>query len=79
MIVCDSAMGQPKTLREIDQAGVRFIVPLRASTGFRERFLAESATTRCARSAICPNAKRVSRPSATRYKGALRDWEIAYQ
>ena len=31
LIVCDSAMGQPKTLREIDQAGVRFIVPLRAS------------------------------------------------
>ena len=39
LIVCDSAMGQPKTLREIDQAGVRFIVPLRASAGFRERFL----------------------------------------
>ena len=39
LIVCDSAMGQPKTLREIDDAGVRFIVPLRASAGFRERFL----------------------------------------
>ena len=41
LIVCDSAMGQPKTLREIDHAGVRFIVPLRASAGFRERFVAE--------------------------------------
>ena len=41
LIVCDSAMGQPKTMREIDQAGVRFVVPLRASAGFRERFLAE--------------------------------------
>ena len=39
LIVCDSAMGQPKTMREIDQAGVRFVVPLRASAGFRERFL----------------------------------------
>ena len=34
-------MGQPKTMREIDQAGVRFVVPLRASAGFRERFLTE--------------------------------------
>ena len=41
LIVCDSAMGQPKTMREIDQAGVRFVVPLRASAGFRERFLAD--------------------------------------
>ncbi len=41
LIVCDSAMGQPKTMREIDDAGVRFVVPLRASAGFRERFLAE--------------------------------------
>ena len=57
LIVCDSAMGQPKTLREIDHAGVRFIVPLRASTGFRERFVAEVGHQRCARSAISPNAK----------------------
>ena len=41
LIVCDSAMGQPKTMREIDDADVRFVVPLRASAGFRERFLAE--------------------------------------
>ncbi len=42
LIVCDSAMGQPKTMREIDQAGVRFVVPLRASAGFRERFLTDA-------------------------------------
>src|SRR5271156_3637629 len=42
LVVCDSAMGQPKTMREIDQAGVRFVVPLRASAGFRERFLADA-------------------------------------
>ena len=28
-------------LRQIDDAGVRFVVPLRASAGFRERFLAD--------------------------------------
>jgi hypothetical protein len=77
LIVCDSAMGQPKTLREIDQAGVKFIVPLRASTGFRERFVTDvghQALRRvgylAAREAKLPPADR------TRYKGALRDWQL---
>ena len=48
LIVCDSAMGQPKTMREIDDAGVRFVVPLRASAGFRERFLTEVGHAACA-------------------------------
>ena len=77
LIVGDSAMGQPKTLREIDQAGVRFVVPLRASAGFRERFLAEvghhglrSVRYLPEREAKLPAARR------TRFRGALRDWEI---
>ena len=71
-------MGQPKTLREIDQAGVRFVVPLRASAGFRERFLAEVGhARRCARCATCPSAKpKLPAEQRTRFKGALRDWEI---
>jgi hypothetical protein len=78
LIVCDSAMGQPKTLREIDDAGVRFIVPLRASAGFRERFLAE-----CGHQALRPvrylPEREVKLPPGrrTRFRGALRDWEIA--
>ena len=78
LIVCDSAMGQPKTLREIDQAGVRFIVPLRASAGFRERFLAD-----CGHDALRPvryvPEREAELPPArrTRFGGALRDWEIA--
>ncbi|MGH2895489.1 MAG: IS1634 family transposase [Solirubrobacteraceae bacterium] len=78
LIVCDSAMGAPKTLREIDQAGVRFVVPLRASAGFRERFLTDCGhdALRCVRyvperEAHVPPARR------TGFKGALRDWEIA--
>jgi transposase len=77
LIVCDSAMGQPKTLREIDQAGVRFIVPLRASTGFRERFV-----TDVGHRSLCPVrylAEREAKLPArerTRYTGTLRDWEI---
>ncbi len=78
LIVCDSAMGQPKTLGEIDHAGVRFIVPLRASAGFRERF-----TTDCGHPALRPvrslpeRAAKLPPTDRTRFRGALRDWEIA--
>ncbi len=41
LLILDSACGQPKTLCEIARADLRFIVPLRAQTGFRERFLAD--------------------------------------
>lgn len=77
LIVCDSALGAPKTLREINQAGVRFVVPLRASAGFREQFLAD-----CGHEALRPVAyvpeRETHRPAAdrTRFKGTLRDWEI---
>ena len=77
LIVCDSAMGQPKTMREIDQAGVRFVVPLRASAGFRERFLAEvgHAGLRSVRYVPEREAKLAPQPR-TRFRGALADWEI---
>ena len=77
LIVGDSAMGQPKTLREIDHAGVRFIVPLRASTGFRERFAAQVG-----HDGLCPLRYLARREAGlpprerTRYKGAVRDWEL---
>ena len=77
LIVCDSAIGQPKTLGEIDRAGVRFIVPLRASAGFRERFLQDAGHAALRpvhyvpeREAKLPAAQR------TRFRGVLRDWEI---
>src|SRR5712691_5570890 len=41
LVVCDAACGNPKTLAQIARSGLRFIVPLRTSSGFRERFLAE--------------------------------------
>ncbi len=77
LIVCDSAMGAPKTLREIDDAGVRFVVPLRASAGFRERFL-----TDCGHDALRPvryvpqREAHLTPADRTRFRGALRDWEI---
>ncbi len=77
LIVCDSAMGQPKTMREIDQAGVRFVVPLRASVGFRERFLTEVGHAALRRVRYLPEREQ-KLPSKLRtvFKGALRDWEI---
>jgi hypothetical protein len=77
LIVCDSAMGQPKTLREIDQAGVRFIAPLRASAGFCERFLADVGHAALRPVRYLPE-REAKLPAAqrTRFKGALRDWEI---
>ena len=77
LIVCDSAMGQPKTLREIDQAGVRFVVPLRASAGFRERFLAEVGHAALRPVRYLPEREAKLPPKLrTVFKGALRDWEI---
>jgi hypothetical protein len=77
LIVCDAACGYPKTLCEIARSGLGFIVSLRASTGFRERFLAEveHAALRplsylAERQADLPPMQR------TRYRGALRDWQL---
>jgi transposase len=77
LMVCDSVLGRPKTLCEIDRAGLRFVVPLRASTGFKERYLAELGPGSlkalgyvAQREADLPPALR------TRYRGALRDWQL---
>ena len=77
LIVCDSAMGQPKTMREINDAGVRFVVPLRASAGFRERFLTEVGHDALRPVRYTP-AREAQLPPKLRtvFKGALRDWEI---
>ena len=77
LIVCDSAMGAPKTMREIDQAGVRFVVPLRASAGFRERFLADAGHAALRPVRYVPEREaKLPASERTRFKGALRDWEI---
>jgi hypothetical protein len=77
LIVCDSAMGQPKTMREIDQAGVRFVVPLRASAGFRERFLTDVGHAALRRVRYVPQREAKLPPKLrTVFNGALRDWEI---
>jgi hypothetical protein len=78
LIVCDSAMGAPKTLREINDAGVKFVVPLRASAGFRERFLTDCGHDQLHPVRYVPQREAKLQPAdRTKFKGALRDWEIA--
>jgi hypothetical protein len=69
-------MGQPKTMREIDQAGVRFVVPLRASAGFRERFLADVGHHALRPVRYLPQREqKLPLKLRTVFTGALRDWE----
>ncbi len=64
-------------MREIDRAGVRFIVPLRASTGFRERFLAQVGHQALRPVRYVPGREaKLPAKLRTVFKGALREWEI---
>ena len=64
LLILDSACGHSKTLCEIARADLRFIVPLRAQTGFRERSSPMSARTASGRCATSPSASASSRPSS---------------
>jgi hypothetical protein len=77
LVVCDAACGFPKTLCEIARSGLRFIVALRASTGFRERFLDEiGADALKPLRYVADRQKDVAPAQRTRYRGALRDWQL---
>jgi Domain of unknown function (DUF4277) len=77
LMVCDSAIGRPKTLCQIDRAGLRFIASLRASTGFKERYLAELGP-RALRPLgyVAERERGLPAQHRTRYRGALVDWLI---
>lgn len=77
MVVADSALGHLGNLCQLDRDGVRFIVPLRADTGFRERFLTDVGHDAlrpvryvAQRQARLPTKKR------TRYRGAVRPFPV---
>ena len=77
VLILDSACGHPKTLCEIARAELQFIVPLRAQTGFRERFLTDigDGGLRVLRY-VSQREQRLAPELRTRYRGALRDWEL---
>lgn len=77
LMVCDSALGQPKSLCEIDRAGLSFIVPLKASTGFQERYLTELGPERLrAIQHVAERERRLPARLRTKYRGAICDWEV---
>jgi transposase len=77
LVVADSALGNLKPLCEADRAGLRFICPLRAVTGFRERFQEEVGED-----ALRPlryaseRERRLPPDQRTRYRGVLRPFEV---
>ncbi len=78
LLICDSACGHPKTLRRIAAAGLTFIVPLRADSGFGERFLAEVGHARLRKlDYIAAHERDLPAELRTRYRGALREWELS--
>ena len=76
LMVCDSALGKPKPLCQIDRAGLNFIVPLRADTGFAQRYLTElgPGALRAIRY-VAERERRLPAKLRTKYRGAIRDWE----
>ena len=77
LVILDSACGHPKTLCEIARSGLSFIVALRAQTGFRERFLADVGADGLAAVRYVSHREQDLPPELrTRYRGALRDWEM---
>ena len=77
LVICDAACGHPKTLAQIACSGLSFIVPLRTATGFRERYLADvgPAALRPLRY-VAERQQDLPPALRTRYRGALRDWQI---
>jgi Domain of unknown function (DUF4277)/Transposase DDE domain len=77
LLILDSACGHPKTLCEIARAGLQFIVPLRAQTGFRDRFITDVGHDRLtALRYVSQREQKLAPELRTKYRGALRDWEL---
>jgi hypothetical protein len=76
LVVADSALGRLGPLCRADRAGLRFVVPLHAATGFRERFLAEVGFPALRPLRYC-SERELRRPprERTRYRGVLRRFE----
>ncbi len=76
-ICADSAFGHFKNLCAAERAGLRFLVPLREASGFRQRFLEEVGHQGL--KDIAYGARREQHlPAAqrTRYRGGLRAWTV---
>ena len=77
LLVCDAACGFPRTICQLAASGMRFIVPLRVATGFRERFLGDVGHHALRPLRYVAEREQALEPARrTRYRGALRDWQL---
>jgi hypothetical protein len=77
LVICDAACGHAKTLAQIARSGLQFIVALRASTGFRARYLQDvGAAALRPLGYVAERQHGLPKALRTRYRGALRDWPI---
>ncbi len=79
LLVCaDSALGHVKNLCEAHRAGLRFIVPLRLSTGYLDRFRRQVGTKARMSPLRYVSDRERGLPSRrrTKYRGALRSFEV---
>lgn len=77
LVVADSALGHWKNLRDVDRAGLRFIVPLRESTGYFDRFLTEVGHDQLRPIRHVSRREQHLPPHRrTHYRGALRNWDV---
>lgn len=73
LICADSALGHFKNLCAADRAGLKFVVPLRASTGFAAKFLEEVGTDALLPLRYVPRRqKNLPANERDRYRGTIR-------
>ena len=78
LLVCDSAVGHPRTLCQIARAGLAFIAPLKASGGWRERYLREVGPAALRPLGyVSERERKLPAAERSRYRGAIRDWQIS--
>lgn len=77
VMIADSALGNVKNLCDAQRAGVRFIVPLRASSDFLALYEQHVTPARMRRLRYAParQARRAA-PERDRYRGCLSDWRV---
>jgi hypothetical protein len=77
LVVADSALGHVKNLCEADRAGLRFIVPLRESTGYFDRFRTDAGHTALRPLAyVSRREQHLPARQRTHYRGTIRDYPV---
>jgi transposase len=78
VVVADSALGHHGSLCAADRAGVRFVVPLRASTGWVEAFDRDVGNLDALDGLhhVCQREQRLPAAARTRWRGLLRRYPV---